>query len=121
MVRSISKAVRDSNDQLTGLQKRPKKNLLQEEIPEPTAAEVATVDNPREVASDYPLHSMIQQKDTDVWTYLKKPIRTLMDRATGMVYFSENGEINLNVVRNEYGEAQSLETLCDEEVRQELV
>lgn len=63
---------------------------------------------------------MIQQKDTDVWTYLKKPIRTLMDRATGMVYFSENGEVNLNVVRNEYGEAQSLETLCDEEVRQEL-
>lgn len=28
--------------------------------------------------------------------------------------------MNLNVVRNEYGEAQSLETLCDEEVRQEL-
>ena len=114
------KAVRDSNDQLTGLQKATEEEFAAREIPEPTAAEVATVDDPRKVASDYPLHSMIQQKDTDVWTYLKKPIRTLMDRATGMVYFSENGEVNLNVVRNEYGEAQSLETLCDEEVRQEL-
>ena len=114
------KAVHDSNDQLTGLQKATEEEFAAREIPEPTAAEVATVDDPRKVASDYPLHSMIQQKDTDVWTYLKKPIRTLMDRATGMVYFSENGEINLNVVRNEYGEAQSLETLCDEEVRQEL-
>ena len=57
------KAVRDSNDQLTGLQKATEEEFAAREIPEPTAAEVATVDNPREVASDYPLHSMIQQKE----------------------------------------------------------
>ena len=50
------KAVRDSNDQLTGLQKATEEEFAAREIPEPTAAEVATVDDPREVASDYPLH-----------------------------------------------------------------